>query len=109
MDAISYNVRVRKTRVYVGAKVRTYTVRWTVEEQEFTEPFRNNVAQADSFRSELVTAARKGEAFSAITGRPVSWQRTASEMTWYEFACAYADMKWKAASRPRTSPPPSLG
>jgi integrase len=98
MNEISYDVRLRKTRVYAGANVKTYTVRWTVEGQEFTEPFRNNVAQADSFRSELVAAARKGEAFSAITGRPVSWKRTASEMNWYEFACAYTDMKWKSAS-----------
>jgi hypothetical protein len=32
------------------------------------------------------------------TGEPVSWQRDEPGMTWYEFACAYVDMKWKTAS-----------
>ena len=63
--------------------------------KDFTEPFRNT-AQADSFRSELLAAARKGEAFSTVTGRPMSWKRVSSEMTWYDFACAYTDM-----NRPR--------
>lgn len=98
MDETSYDVRFYRTRVYKGKTVKTYRVRWTVGGQEFTEPFRNNVALADSFRSDLVSAARKGEAFSMETGRPVSWRRAANEMTWYEFACRYVDMKWKAAS-----------
>lgn len=97
MDGISYNVRVGKTDVYRGTKVTTYWVRWTVEGEPFKEPFRKD-AQADSFRSELVAASRKGEAFSTVTGRPASWARTASEMSWYEFACKYTDMKWKSAS-----------
>jgi hypothetical protein len=61
------------------------------------EPFRT-VAQADSFRSSLLTAARKGEAFSVATGRPVAWERAKTQAGWYEFACAYADVKWKQAS-----------
>lgn len=55
-------------------------------------------AQADSFRSALLTAARRGEAFSLVTGRPTGWEREKAETTWYEFACTYADMKWKQAS-----------
>lgn len=97
MGETTYNVRVYKTKVYKGTKVTTYTVRWKVEGKEWTAPFRGT-AQADGFRSELLTAARKGEVFSTATGRPVTWQRTAREMSWYEFACAYADMKWKSAS-----------
>jgi hypothetical protein len=96
-EVTTYDVRVYKTRVYRGAKVTTYTVRWKVGSQEWTEPYRTD-AQADSFRSSLLTAARKGEAFSLATGRPVSWQRAERDMSWYEFACAYADMKWKGAS-----------
>ena len=61
------------------------------------EGFRT-VAQADSFRSALLTAARKGEAFSLATGRPIAWERAEADISWYEFACAYADMKWKQAS-----------
>lgn len=94
MGEISYNVRVYKTRVYKGKKVTTYTVRWTVAGEEWTEPFRN-VAQAtvSAASSELVAASRKGEAFSIAAGRPVSWKRAASEMNWYDFAIAYTDMK----------------
>ncbi|MER7505943.1 tyrosine-type recombinase/integrase [Nonomuraea pusilla] len=46
-----------------------------------------------------MTASRNGEAFSLLTGEPVSWNRTKrATMSWYDFACAYVDMKWKAAS-----------
>jgi hypothetical protein len=45
-----------------------------------------------------MTAARKGEAFSLSTGRPTAWARARADVSWYEFACAYADMKWKQAS-----------
>jgi hypothetical protein len=48
----------------------------------WAEGFRN-AAQADSFRSSLLTAARKGEAFSLNTGRPVSWTRDESTISWY--------------------------
>ena len=66
-DATTYDVRIYKTYVYKGAKVTTHYVRWQVNGQVRKEPFRT-VAQADSFRSELLTAARKGEAFSTRRG-----------------------------------------
>ncbi len=75
----------------------TYWVRWKVGTRLWKEAFRN-AAQADSFRSELMTAARKGESFSLGTGRPTAWERAKADTTWYEFACAYVDMKWKQAS-----------
>ncbi len=97
MNDITYNVRVYKTKIYKGARVTTYYVRWKVGSREWKEPHRT-IAQADSFRSSLLAAARNGEAFSLATGRPVAWKRAENDMTWYEFACAYADMKWKSAS-----------
>jgi integrase len=96
-DAITYDARVYQTEVYRGRQVTTYWVRWKVGGRLWKEAFRT-VAQADSFRSALLTAARKGEAFSFATGRPVTWERTKAETGWYEFACAYVDMKWKQAS-----------
>ncbi len=72
MDDTSYGVRVYKTEAYKGTKVTTYWVRWKVSGQEWKEPFRN-AAQADSFRSSLLAAARQGQAFSIATGRPHSW------------------------------------
>ena len=95
-DTTSYDVRIYKTFVYKGTRVTTYFVRWKVGGQEWREAFRT-VAQSDSFRSELLTAARKGEAFSIKTGQPVSWQRDEPDqpgLSWYEFACSYTAMKW---------------
>ncbi|MGN9845062.1 tyrosine-type recombinase/integrase [Nonomuraea sp. H19] len=97
MKDITYDVRVYKTEVYKGKKANTYYVRWKAG-RVWRKPFRN-AAQADTYRGELQAAARKGEAFSLLTGEPVKWNRTARpEMSWYEFACKFADFKWKAAS-----------
>jgi hypothetical protein len=50
---------------------------------------------AESFRSELVTAARKGEAFDIETGLPVSQLRARrSNVSFFTLACQYADLKW---------------
>ena len=56
-------------------------------------------AQADSFRSALLTAARKGEAFSLATGRPTAWERAKAETTWYDFACALRGHEVEAGLR----------
>ena len=96
-DGTTYDARVYRTEVYKGAEVTTYKVRWKVGGRLWKEGFRT-AAQADSFRSALLTVARKGEAFSMTTGRPAAWERRKAATTWYEFACAYVDMKWKQAS-----------
>ena len=70
-DGTSYDVRVYQTEVYKGRQVTTYRVRWKVGRRLCKEGFRN-AAQADSFRSAILTAARKGEAFSPATGRPTA-------------------------------------
>ncbi|MGH3806722.1 MAG: hypothetical protein ACRDRU_08825 [Pseudonocardiaceae bacterium] len=51
-------------------------------------------ALADSFRSELMAALRKGQAFDTVTGLPFAGQEVARSESWYVFACSYADMKW---------------
>ncbi|MFI0370405.1 hypothetical protein ACH35V_21260 [Actinomadura sp. 1N219] len=97
MDDITYDVRVYKTEVYKGKRVTTYTVRWKVARKPWKEPFRNR-AQADSFRSSLLTAARKGEAFAVKTGRPLSWEREENAITWFAFSLDYCAAKWPYAS-----------
>ncbi len=96
-DSTTYDARVYRTEVYKGSEVTTYKVRWKVGGRLWKEGFRT-AAQADSFRSALMTAARRGEAFSLATGRPTAWEREKAVTSWYEFACAYVDMKWKQAS-----------
>lgn len=96
-NGTTYDVRVYRTEVYKGAKVTTYRVRWKAGHRLWREGFRN-AALADSFRSSLLTAARKGEAFSLTTGQPVSWSRDESALTWYALTLGYAAAKWPYAA-----------
>ncbi|WP_019630217.1 tyrosine-type recombinase/integrase [Actinomadura atramentaria] len=100
MKNTTYNVRVfaiEERRNKAGA-VTSYRVAWRTDAEVWKRSFKRS-AQADAFRSSLVTAARQGEAFSLSTGEPVSWGRAAKEdVSWYAFACEYVDMKWKTAA-----------
>lgn len=89
----SYDVRIWKTEQYDGPRGTTYKVRWAVAGQRRKKSFRTK-ALAESFRSELVSAQRKGEAFAVETGLPISIVRRESEMSWFDFACQYVDSKW---------------
>ena len=71
-------------------------MRWKVGGRLWKEGFRT-AAQADSFRSALLTAARKGEAFSLVTGRPAAWEREGRHQL-VRVRLPYVDMKWKQAS-----------
>src|SRR5688572_7750756 len=99
----TFDVRIWKIDVYKGTRTTTYTVVWVVDGQRKKEPFKT-AALAESFRSALVTAARKGEAFDIESGRPVSMLRNDNTMSWYDFACKFVDMKWPhvAATTRRT-------
>jgi integrase len=92
----SYDVRVWKIEKVPGARGDSFKVRWVVAGRRWKRSFRS-AALADSFRSELVAATRKGEAFDTGTGRPVVAQ-VAPTTSWYEFACSYVDMKWPDAA-----------
>ncbi|TKG67516.1 tyrosine-type recombinase/integrase [Prauserella endophytica] len=93
----SHNVRIFKIETFRGKKKNTYRVRWRVKKQRFGQQFTTD-ALADSFRSQLITAARNGEAFDTATGLPTSMTREKERMPWFDFACAYMDMKWPDSS-----------
>jgi integrase len=93
----TYDVRIHKTEVWEGKKTTTHYVRWKVGSRPWKEPFKTR-ALADSFRSDLMSASRRGEAFDVATGRPISMSRPSKDMTWYAFACDYMDMKWSPAA-----------
>lgn len=99
----TYDVRIWKTKVYRRKDGLSYYVRWLVAGNEFSEPFRVK-ALAESFRSDLVSAARRGEAFDVESGLPVSLTRKTRDMSWYALACKFVDMKWPrvAATTRRT-------
>jgi hypothetical protein len=96
-DGTTYDIRIYRTEVYRGAKVTTYKVRWKTGRRLWKEGFRN-AALADSFRSSLLTAARKSEAFDLSTGRPTSWKRNESTVTWYTLTLNYTAAKWPYAA-----------
>src|ERR1039457_4827525 len=93
-----YDVRIWKTRVVNGARGRSYQVRWNVAGKVQYASFATK-ALADSHESKLRTAAREGEAFDIGTGLPLAKAEEDQdhEVSWYEFACAYVDMKWEEA------------
>ncbi|MER7515904.1 tyrosine-type recombinase/integrase [Streptomyces sp. NPDC126499] len=83
--------------MYEGKRKTTHTVRWELEGREWRKPFATGPL-AESFRSGLLTAARKGEAFSLSTGLPVSYQSRATSENWYDFAVQFVDHIWDRTS-----------
>ncbi|WP_026323039.1 tyrosine-type recombinase/integrase [Salinispora pacifica] len=100
---ISYDVSIWSTQTYEGKRGKTYRVCWRVADRRHKAVFKTK-ALADGLRSELVTATRKGEAFDIESGRPLSMRPNTAVSSWYDLACAFADMKWPnvAATTRRT-------
>jgi hypothetical protein len=63
----TYDVRIWRIQPNARAGGKTYTVRWKVAKQRWKRTFKT-AALADSFRSDLLAAACKGEAFDISTG-----------------------------------------
>lgn len=99
----SHNVRFWEIRPNKTAKPQTYTVRWTVNGREKSQTLARK-AQAERYRSRLMRAADKGEAFDVDSGLPDSIAREVSQLTWYQLACAFIDERWsKHAGKGRIS------
>jgi integrase len=93
---VTYDVKVWGIRTIKGRRT-TYRVRWIVDGQPRSENF-PTLALADAFRSDLVSASRRGEAFSLTTGRPVSHRSALGAVGWYDFATQFVDAKWPRVS-----------
>jgi integrase len=88
----SFDVRVFAIRRRAGRAA--FEVRWRVAGRDRSRSFMTR-ALADSFRAELVRAARRGAGFDPATGEPGSWTAPGPEpVTWYRHAVAYAQVKW---------------
>jgi len=99
----SHRVRFWEIRPNKTAKGTSYTVRWTVAGREKSSTFAKKV-QAERYRSRLMQATDKGEAFDTDTGLPDSMAHEVSSVTWYQHACAFADARWpKVAPKGRIS------
>ncbi|AVZ74021.1 site-specific integrase [Streptomyces lunaelactis] len=103
----TYDVRIWGIRRRTS-KSAPFQLRWLVGGKEQQEPFVTKTL-ADARRSQLMTAARSGEAFDSETGLPVSELRKLNRTTWYAHARNYVDLKWaKAAAKHRASIAESL-
>lgn len=89
----SYDVRVWEIATYKRKSGNRYRVRWAVAGKERSRTLTTRKL-ADSFRADLISAARRGEAFDTATGLPLSLTPVDNGPTWYEHARAFAAMKW---------------
>jgi integrase len=76
---------------------RPYGVRWVTESKGHSEWYANKTA-ASNRKSDLMQAARRGEAFDVETGLPVSELKRKNSLSFLEFAQSYMDMKWPDAA-----------
>jgi len=106
----TFDVRIWEIRVKTGRPrkngkpgKKSYTVRWVVAGTEFSETYATSTL-AESYRSNLIVAQRSGEAFRLVDGLPVSYSRSLAEISFFDFAQTYVDMKWvRAAAKSRSS------
>src|SRR5260370_9987119 len=104
----SFNVLVFAIRRRPGREA--FEVRTRVAARDKSRSFMTR-ALADSYRAELVRAARRGLAFDPAFGEPPAWARPPpTAVTWHQHAVADAAMKWPhlaAHSRSSTTTAPA--
>jgi integrase len=98
-----FDVSVYAIRRRPGRR-KPFEVRWQAAGRSRSKSFITRKL-ADSYRAELVHAARMGLDFDPLTGEPAAWNLPEPvAVTWYQEATAYAVMKWPSlAARSRAS------
>ena len=88
-----FDVSVHAIRRRAGRR-RPFEVRWQAAGRSRSKSFTTR-RLADSYRAELVRAARTGLEFDPLTGEPTEWNTPEPPtVTWYQQATAYAALKW---------------
>ncbi|MEV0348652.1 site-specific integrase [Nonomuraea sp. NPDC050680] len=91
-DVVIWSIRNRKGRA------KPYQLRWKVGTEPKSKAFLTK-ALADSFRADLLKAAKRGEPFDTLTGLPASMTKTEkAALSWYDFCRKYVRMRWKGAA-----------
>ncbi|MFJ1973084.1 tyrosine-type recombinase/integrase [Streptomyces sp. NPDC087903] len=91
MTEWSYTVKIWAIRKRDYRK--PYQLRWKVGLRPHSESFLT-LGLAESRRAQLITAARDGEPFAVDSGLPKSLVSKDRDISWYEHARNYIDMKW---------------
>ena len=90
----SYHVKFWDTKKISDTARGRYRVRWAVGGREHCKSFASK-ALADAFLTDLKAAARDGTPFAPATGQPAKTRPAGQpDVTWYEHARAYMQMKW---------------
>ena len=93
----AFDVRIHAIRRRPDRR-RPFEVRWHAGGRARSRSFITR-ALADSYRAELIRAARQGLDFNPGTGEPAAWDTPeAATISWLEHAAAYAAMKWPLAA-----------
>ncbi len=93
---LSLDVRIWAIAPIKRAKKTTYKVRWGVAGQQFGKTYASKQL-AESRRSELLAAQRRGESFDCELGLPESEIRAMrTNVTWYQNAIEFMDTVWPA-------------
>ena len=88
-----FDVSVHAIRRRAGRR-KPFEVRWRTAGRSKSKSFTTKKL-ADSYRAELVRAARMGLEFDPLTGEPTEWHiPEPAVVTWHEGATAYAVIKW---------------
>ncbi|MEC4018858.1 tyrosine-type recombinase/integrase [Streptomyces sp. H27-D2] len=88
-DVRIWSVRQRKDRGQASAELR-----WKTGQTPHSQTFRTKTL-ADGRRAELLRAMHSGEPFDETTGVPVTELRESKEVSWYQHARDYIEMKWE--------------
>jgi integrase len=98
-DTLEFSYEVRLWKIgKTNSKSNPHHVRWTVAGGVKSATFPTG-ALADSFRSELLQAMRRGQGFEVVTGLPESKLRERQpSRSWFDFCRAYVAMRWKGAA-----------
>ncbi|UYB41691.1 tyrosine-type recombinase/integrase [Streptomyces sp. Je 1-4] len=94
MTEWSYTVKIWAIRKRDYRK--PYQLRWKVGKRPHSESFLTS-GLAESRRAQLITAAREGEPFDVDSGMPKSLVTKERDISWYEHARKYIEMKWPHA------------
>ncbi|WP_103517789.1 tyrosine-type recombinase/integrase [Streptomyces sp. SM10] len=87
-DVRIWTVRQRKDRNQSSAELR-----WRTGSTPHSQTFRTKTL-AEGRRAELLRAAHAGEPFDEATGVPVRELRQRNDVSWYQHARQYIEMKW---------------
>jgi integrase len=96
-EASTYDIRIWSIHKYRGKRGTTYTVKWRAAGNKQQRTF-TTLKLAESFRSDLLVAARDGVPFEVATGLPVTMRHERTSLTWFEHARDFVAEKWPHVS-----------